>query len=214
MSNITLSSETLSILKNFVSINPSIYFTEGNVIKTLSPSKTIMAKANISETFDSNFAIYDLNRFLSVLSLFDNPKIEIKDKVAVIKQDKRKVNYTFTDPSMIVYPEKDPKTGNCLHSFSLNEEQLKLSIKGLNVLSMPELRFVGKNSKVFIEAIDTKNPTSDFYSMEVGETEEDFSVIIKKENFLIIPANYIVEVFGRSIKLTNDVLTYFIAAEQ
>lgn len=212
---LTLSPETLSILKNFSTINSSIYITQGSVIKTISPAKTIMAKANIKETIDRGFAIYDLNRFLSVLSLFDNPNIEISKNVAVIKQDKKKVNYTFTDPSMIVYPEKDnPKVGQSIYSFSLNEDQLKSAIKGLNVLALPELRFVGEDGKVVLQAIDVKNPTSDFYSIEVGESDKDFAITIKKENFLIIASNYQVDVFKGTLKLSNDVLTYYIAASE
>ena len=42
-----VSTNTLNVLKNFAKINPSIVIAEGNVLKTISPSKTIMAKATV-----------------------------------------------------------------------------------------------------------------------------------------------------------------------
>ena len=46
-----LSKETTEILKNFAAINPSLIFIPGTVQKTMSPQKTVMAKANVAETF-------------------------------------------------------------------------------------------------------------------------------------------------------------------
>ena len=66
-----LSEYTINVLKNYSQINPSVGFKPGNVIKTISPQKTVMTKATVDETFPSEGAIYDLNRFLGVLSLFD-----------------------------------------------------------------------------------------------------------------------------------------------
>ena len=64
-----LSSETLAVLKNFVSINASIEFKTGNKLATISPTKTVLAKATIKDTFPQDFCIHDLNQFLSVHSL-------------------------------------------------------------------------------------------------------------------------------------------------
>ena len=99
-----ISEKTINILKNFSTINQSILFKSGCALSTISPTSTILAYANVDEEFDSEFAIYDLNRFIAVLSLFDDPDIEIKEKVAVINQDKKKLTYTFANPSMIITP--------------------------------------------------------------------------------------------------------------
>ena len=68
-----ISSETLNILKSYTTINPSIYVEPGSIIKTISPQKTIVASAEVDDVFDSNFGIYDLNQFLSVTTLFEDP---------------------------------------------------------------------------------------------------------------------------------------------
>ena len=67
-----LSQRTIQILRNYSSINPSVKFEAGTILKTVSPNKTMLAKATLSDTIDSDFAIYDLSRFLGTMSLFLN----------------------------------------------------------------------------------------------------------------------------------------------
>ena len=38
--------------------------------------KNIVASAEVSETFERDVAIYDLNEFLAPLSLFNNPDLD------------------------------------------------------------------------------------------------------------------------------------------
>ena len=49
------SDETMSVLKNFSQINPSLLFRPGDMIRTISPQKTVMAAATVSENFDSQY---------------------------------------------------------------------------------------------------------------------------------------------------------------
>ena len=65
-----LSNETVSVLKNFATINQNLVIKSGNSISTISAQKNIIAKATVKETFPKDFAIYDLNEFLAALSLF------------------------------------------------------------------------------------------------------------------------------------------------
>ena len=57
---------TIALLKNFSAINTNLQFTAGNVIKTISPQKNILARAEVEEDFPQDFAIYDLNKFLEL----------------------------------------------------------------------------------------------------------------------------------------------------
>jgi hypothetical protein len=102
-----LDQRTLQVLKNFSSINPSILFRSGNNLTTVTPTKTIFAKAALEQEFPSQFAIYDLNRFLSVLSLFDDPELEIGERSVVVRAGRKKVNYVFADQNTIVAPKSD-----------------------------------------------------------------------------------------------------------
>ena len=75
-----LSTETTSVLKNFSTINQNLVVKAGSNISTMSAMKNIVAKAEVKEDFPSNFAIYDLNEFLSALSLFNNVDLQF-DKI-------------------------------------------------------------------------------------------------------------------------------------
>ena len=44
-----LSDQTVSVLKNFANINSGIFFEKGKNIRTVAPTKAILAKANIIE---------------------------------------------------------------------------------------------------------------------------------------------------------------------
>ncbi len=58
-----LSNETLSVLKNFASINQGILFKPGKTIRTISTHKNILAEAVVSEEIPKEFGVYDLNNF-------------------------------------------------------------------------------------------------------------------------------------------------------
>jgi hypothetical protein len=71
-----VSERTTNLLKNYANINQSIEFREGNVLKTVSPLNTILASVETEEEFPRTFPIYELNRFLGTLLLFQ-PKLEL-----------------------------------------------------------------------------------------------------------------------------------------
>lgn len=212
-----LDSRTLQVLKNFAGINPNILFKAGNTLRTITPTKTILAKATLEQQFPGTFAIYDLSKFLSVLSLFDDPEIQIGEKSAVIKSGGRKVNYVFADPSTIVAPkdDKEIKFPTPAVSFTLTNEVLTEVLKALGVLRQPEIAIAGDGSNISIQTINSKDPTSDSYSVEVGTTDLNFTFIFKAENLRFLPDTYQVEIAQAGIsKFTSKDVEYFVAVEQ
>ena len=81
-----LSNDTKDVLKNFSTINQNLLVKSGNTINTMSAMKNIVAKATIPDTFSSEFAIYDLNEFLSALSLFKSPDLNFGDKSVKLRK--------------------------------------------------------------------------------------------------------------------------------
>ena len=210
-----LGPRTIQTLRNFSSINPSIQFESGNVLKTISPNKTIMARATLEDNIPNTFAIYDLSRFLGVVSLFDSPDFEIQEKYLNITSPGRKVSYTFADPStIIVPPNKEINIGVADVSFELQQENFAEIMKALGVMSFPDLVVVGEGGKVILRATDTKNPSADQYDIEVGETDLEFTAVFKTENLKILPNNYQVEISSKGIShfKSNDV-EYWISIE-
>lgn len=210
-----LEGRTLSILKNFATINPSVLFKPGDTLKTVSPNKTILAHARMKDEVQNQFAIYDLSKFLSVLSLFEKPQLEVQEKFMVIKDDQQRVNYTFADPgSIVVAPEKTPQITNPEIQFRLTAASLDKVQKAMGVLKMPELAVTGDGSTIFVEATDSKNPSGDNFAVVVGDTSHTFKMIFKAENIKIISGDYDVSISSKGIAhFATDDIEYWIVAE-
>ena len=208
------SDRTVEILKNFAGINQSVVFDKGTMLRTIAPSKTIFAKAEVCE-IDADFAIYDLPRFLNIMSLMKQPKVLVKDKNIVISSEGKKVTYAIASRDTIVCPpNKDIVINDPVISFHLNEKDLDSVLKAKAVLSLPEIVFVGEEGKIKVRATNTSDPTSDFYDVEVGETCLDFFVIYKSENFRFISSDYDVKIIkGLVTEFSSKDVTYWIAAQ-
>ena len=211
------SDDTISILKNFSDINQSLLFTPGNELKTISPQKTVMASATIAETLDTRAAVYDLSRFLSTISLFNN-NVDVKfgeDKFE-IKDDRRKVSYVYAAENMIVTPpEKQMNVPNPDVTVDLKWDDIQNAVRGAGVLQVGDIAFTGAGGKILLRAVDSKNSTSDTYDIEVSEYEgEDFDMTIKVDNLKLLPADYTVSLSKSGIshfKSTN--VQYWIAVQ-
>ena len=100
-----LSESTLSLLKNFSTINQSILFKQGNRLRTISVMKNILAEATIGEDLPKDFGIYDLNQFLNGLALHNNPELDFEDEsYVIIKEGRSRSKYFFADPNVIITP--------------------------------------------------------------------------------------------------------------
>jgi hypothetical protein len=208
-------SRTLQILKNFSTINPSIQFKPGKTLSTISTGKTIMARAKIAQDISGQFAIYDLSRFLGTISLFSDPELDVQEKFMEIREGQRKLNYTFTEPSLIVTPpDKDIKLPDPEVKFSLDATDLQEVLKALAVLSLPEIAVVGDGESITVQAIDSKNPSGDVYSVKVGDTTNVFRMIIRADNLKLLPGAYEVEISAKGLsKFTGAEVEYFVAVE-
>ena len=211
-----IDTNTINVLKNFAKVNPSIVFPEGNVLKTISPSKTIMAKSEVTTHFEKRFAIYNLDRFLSTLSLFNDPELDFRERFVEISDVNSKIRYTYADESTITKaPDKEIILPSIDVTFTLSNENLKSVEKGAGILQLPEIIVVGDGSTISLQAADSKNPTSDVFSIEIGSTDKVFKAIFKSENIKIIPGEYTVSISARGIShFVGKEAEYWIAVEQ
>lgn len=210
-----LNPQTMNILKNFSTINPSIVVKPGSVLTTISPSKTILAKATISDNFTTLFGVYALNRFLSSLSLFDKPELDFGESSVRISDGGRSITYHYSDPSIIlVPPEKDIKLPSIDAECKLTNKDIQSVLKALGVLDLPEIAVVGDGERISLQAVDSKNGASDTYSVDVGETDRVFRAIFRAENLKMIEGDYTLKVSSKGISqfIGTDV-TYWVAIE-
>ena len=213
-----LSDKTLTLLKNFSTINQSMLFKKGSKLRTVSVMKNILAEASIEEEFPRDFGIYDLNQYLNGLSLHNDPELNFEaDNYVVIKEGRSRSKYFFADPNCIVTPPEDSITLPTEDvSFQLSTEQLDKLLKAAAIYQLPDLSVEGGDGVVKVLVRDKKNDTSNDYSVVVGETDSTFSFNFKVENIKILPGTYDVVCCQKNISRftsKNYDLTYFIALE-
>ena len=213
-----LSDKTISVLKNFSSINQSILFKEGSKLRTISLMKNILAEATVTEEFAKDFGIYDLNQFLNGLSVHQSPELDFTNEgYVMIREGNSRSKYFFADPNVIVTPpEKEitlPSEDVC---FELSTAVLEKLLKAAAVYQVPDLSAIGENGVVKLVIRDKKNDTSHGHEEIVGETDATFSFNFKIENIKVLPGTYDVVVSQKLLSRftsKNHDLTYYIALE-
>ncbi len=213
-----LSESTLSLLKNFSTINQSILFKQGTKLRTISVMKNILAEATVTEEIPKDFGIYDLNQFLNGLSLHQSPELDfVNEGHVVIKEGRMRSKYFFADPNVIITPpDKVIDLPSEDVSFELSTDQLDKLLKAAAIYQLPDLAVVGSSGVVKILVRDKKNDTSNDFSVTVGETDKEFSFNFKVENIKILPGTYDVSVSSKLLSRftsKNQDLTYYIALE-
>ena len=203
-----LSKETLEILKNFAAINPGLVIKPGKRLRTLSTNRSVLADADIDETFDDEIGITDLNKFLSLLSLSkentptistDGAFVVIHSSMGDIRQRKSPANLILTPP------DKNVNVGDFTVEFQLPEEQLKWIFSVASVLKVPTIIIHGDENAMYISAADAKGEIVDDASTAVENFDVrnglKFRCVIRIENLKLIMGDYRVKISERGISL-------------
>ena len=218
--NMKLSENTVGFLKNYATINQSLEFREGNLLRTVSPLNTILASVEISEDFPKTFPIYELNRFLGTLALFNDPDLDFAEEGVTISDTSHEAQYRYCGSSSMFQtpPEKDITFPDPDVEFTLEKDVFKKTINAANTLGLPEVVVEGNGTETRLVVSDTGNTTSDRFSTGVGPTDKTFRMIFKTENLnKIMEGTYEVKLSSKRIshfKRTTDSLQYWIALEQ
>lgn len=216
-----LDAHALVVFKNFATINPSIVVREGSTLSAISPSKSVLARAKLNVEFPATFGIFDLSKFLSVLSLFDDPDLDINEKSMTIKKDRAKVQYIFADTDILLAaPDKDIPMPDADIEATITENDLASVQKALGVLGLPEIAISGDGETLRISAVDSanigkENKVSDSFSIEIGTTDKNFTAVFKAENIKFIPGEYKVLISNKGIsRFEGKDVTYWVAVEK
>ena len=217
-----LQEQTLNVLRNFSDINPNLVIKEGNIIRTLSEAKNIVATAIVDNEFPQTMGIYDLKEFIGVLSLVDQPNLKFaEESVTVSDQSGRsKVRYFFSPEETLTTPKKDITFPEAEVSFTLESNTLNRLRSAASTLGHSEVSITPSDGMLTLSVLDEGNATSNTYSIDVPYTkkpDQDFKFVVKISNLKILPGNYEVNLSSKMIsefKNTDTNVRYCIALEK
>ena len=181
-----LNEGTLQVLKNFSGINQNLLIRSGNTIKTISEARNVLATAIVDQEFPNDFGIYDLNEFISVLSLVDTPRLKFEDEYVNIGDStgRSKVKYFFSSEDTLTAPSKDvtmpnPEVSFLLTNDTLNKLKRAASTLGHDQVSItnkngiPDLLAIPKDSDVlFVEVKGKKGKVSKLQEYRIKELKD------------------------------------------
>jgi hypothetical protein len=217
-----LSEHTISVLKNFASINQNLVIREGSELQTMSAMKNIVARSGVEENFPKEMAIYDLNEFLAALSLFTSPVLEFDEQYVTIKEESNPTNslkYFYSDPSVVQSPSKTITMPSEDITFELSSGDLSKMKRASAVIGAPDMVLENTDEpfKSILNAIDKKNDTANNYSLDISTNGDgQFKFYFKVENLKLMDGSYDVSVSSRNIsnfKSKNSDVEYWIALE-
>jgi|TARA_R110000796_G_scaffold11086_1_gene37061 hypothetical protein len=217
-----LSENTLSILKNYAGINSNMVIEKGNTVRTISEATNILSSAQIVEDFPTTFGVYDLNSFLGVLSLVDTPNLDFSDDYLTVSDSsgRSKIKYFYSDPEMLTKPRKNVVMPTSDVNFTLDADTLGRVKRAASALGHTELSITGSDGVLTLSVVDSKNATSNVYSIDVVgdfDTTATFNFIVTIANLKLIPGNYEVSISSKNISLFSCAelgISYWIAFEK
>jgi len=217
-----LSDTTLNVLKNYSTINPNIVITEGSTVKTISVARNVLSKAELPEEFPASFGIYDLTEFLNVLSLVDSPRLKFEKDYVVVGDStgRSSVKYFFSDPEMLTSPGKDINMPDAEVKFTLDTDTLGKVKRAAAALGHDEISISPTTGAVRLSVIDSKDTTSNAFSIDVEGTYPDgvdFNFIMNVGNLKVVNEDFDVGISSKLISQftsKQSSIEYFIALEK
>lgn len=216
-----LSPKSLDILRNFSTINQSILFRPGQVQRTVSPQKNVFAEARLDEKFPVECAIYELPKFLAVLTLFEDPELTFHEQYLDITGAKcsNNIRYYYANSSLIVTPpDKTLELEEKTDSFSLDQETLSKLNKAALIMGVPHFIIERKDKERIIKTSHIKNKSSNVFTVtQKAEKGTPYTVVLSNDNLKYIPNNYNITV-GKIkgsilVNFSSDDVTYWVATE-
>lgn len=187
-----LTSKTITVLKNFATINAGIQFVEGNQIRVAAKAKNMIGIANVDNEFPDDFAIYDLNQFLSVHSMFDDPDVEFHDDYMIVSEDASQVRYFYTDPDNIVAAPYDLKFETTDDGLFMSSEDLKRIQRASATMKLStfSIEKTGDNTRMVVCDSDQREGNRFTIDVEYDIDMVDFHVDLDISNLNLLPLDY------------------------
>lgn len=213
-----LSKETLEILANFATINPSVVMKKGKFINTKSVNNVIYAEANIVDEIENELRIYSLGEFIGVASMIGLPSNVVEDGEFITvtsAASKSKAQIRMADAGTVVHPKKAITFPVADVVFELTEEQLKQIKKSASTMSLTNLSFVNFNGKIVARLLGSEGNSNKF-EIEISDYAgtAEFEFIVSLGNLKMIDGKYKILISKAGvIKFEGTSVNYVVALD-
>jgi hypothetical protein len=205
-----LTENTLQVLRNFASIHQNIVIQEGNVLRTVSEAKTVLARSEIDVEFPSSFGVYDLGELLSVLSLVESPRIAFDEKFLTIADGsgRSSVKYFYSDPNILTSSSKDISMPDPDVSFRLDRDTMNKIKRAASVFGHTEVSVTKEDGSIVLTVLNNEDPTSNTMKIVVDGSSDldDFKLIFNINNLKMIDGDY-------DVYLSSKLISHFVNTE-
>lgn len=215
------SEKSIEVIKNFSTINQGIIFKEGNTLKTVSPQKNVLAVAELEDDIEKEFAIHDLNNFLTVASTSDSGEFLFDDSQHIIitsESGMGELRYRFSSSNMIVAPpEKDIQFPTPEINIDIPAKSLEAIFRTAGIINTPHIGFISDGENVYATAFDAVGAKNHQYKLNLGKGNGDaYECHFKLENLKVIPGDYELNISSKGVshwKNKNRPIEYWVTLE-
>jgi len=214
-----VSKQTIDILSNFSSINSSIMVNSGSKLQTISAMKNILAKGTINETFPNDFAIYDLNEFLSLVksNVFLGAEYNFDGEKVVLAKENARSKYFYADPSTVISPSATINMPDTDIIFEFTQGNLNTVKSMSSILQKGDLKVTSDGNIISLTVLDKTDPTTNSFTLDVGDGDgSTYDMYFKVDNLKLFMGDYDVNISKEAISHFSHQelgLEYWIALE-
>lgn len=211
-----LSKETLALLKNYSQINQNLLIKPGTKLMTNSAGGTLQAEAVVVEDFTHEFGIYDLNEFLGILGLFNEPELTFSSTEVTVSESGTSVRYNAADAAILSAPKKSIGFPSAEVEFTLTAADINTIRKVAATIKAPDVCFVGDGKQLKVVVKDKKNSSGNVFERAICETSNTFQFNLREENLKMVAEDYDVSLSSKRISRfssTTRELVYYVAVE-
>lgn len=218
------SKETQAVLANFSQINGGIVLKEGNHVMTRNQVMSIYAESTLTDNIDADFALYDLKGFLKLLTLTEDPDVELQNgELIAIKTPKSVMYFPSAQESVVVSPKAPVKFPTACVIFDMSAEDYKQIQEFAQALNADIISFASKDSKIYANGYNKSIDNlleSPVFTIELVDYdgEYDFNFFLKKENLKLLQDAYKVMIWGDgargAVKFEGSLANYIISPEK
>lgn len=172
MTQYTVTDSAKNILTNFAGISKSVLLRAGTEQRTVSPTDSVLATAELPTAWPQDTAIYQLADLLANITAYTKPVLEFEESQFIIRgaNSPSHVEYPYSDPSVVrtppvkTLPLTDPVAVFTLPAAAFAEIKKFAAINSLPTLSID---VDPAAQTLIVKPYDDKNPSSRTYSYPV-----------------------------------------------